>query len=74
MSCRPRSVPVIRLNPLDVTPCNGEDANRPWQAAPMHDERANTGAPKVPRLLDKVREAIRRLHYSDRTEEVSLVG
>ena len=29
----------------------------------------NTGTPKAPRLLDRVREAIRRLHYSRRTEE-----
>jgi len=35
----------------------------------MDDDRANTGAPQAPRLLDKVRDAIRRLHYSDRTEE-----
>ena len=30
---------------------------------------ANTTLPKAPRLLDRVRDAIRRLHYSDRTEE-----
>ncbi len=30
---------------------------------------ANTVAPKPPRLLDQVRDAIRRLHYSPRTEE-----
>ena len=35
----------------------------------MQDPSPNTAAPSPPRLLDRVRETIRRLHYSDRTEE-----
>ena len=35
----------------------------------MENEGANTGAPKAPRLLERVKDAIARLHYSDRTEE-----
>jgi integron integrase len=35
----------------------------------MDDARINSSTPKAPRLLDRVREAIRRRHYSDRTEE-----
>src|SRR5688500_10892170 len=35
----------------------------------MDADDPNTGAPKAPRLLDQVRDAIRRLHYSPRTEE-----
>ena len=35
----------------------------------MESEGANTGAGKKPRLLDVVRDAIRRRHYSRRTEE-----
>src|SRR5438105_14908208 len=35
----------------------------------MNDTRHETRAPKAPRLLDRVRDAIRRLHYSDRNEE-----
>ena len=34
----------------------------------MDDPRANTETTNRPRLLDEVRSAIRRLHYSDRTE------
>jgi hypothetical protein len=30
---------------------------------------ANSPAPEAPRLLEQVRDAVRRLHYSDRTEE-----
>ena len=33
------------------------------------DEQINTAPTKAPRLLDKVRNAIRRKHYSPRTEE-----
>lgn len=35
----------------------------------MNADDANTGTPKAPRLLDQVRDAIARLHYSPRTEE-----
>jgi integron integrase len=35
----------------------------------MDDAAANTNMPRAPRLLDRVRDAIRRLHYSRRTEE-----
>lgn len=35
----------------------------------MNETRHETRAPKAPRLLERVRDAIRRLHYSDRTEE-----
>ena len=35
----------------------------------MDDADANTGSPRGSRLLDGVRIAIRRLHYSRRTEE-----
>ena len=35
----------------------------------MNDTRHESRASKEPRLLDRVRDAIRRLHYSDRTEE-----
>jgi integron integrase len=35
----------------------------------MDETGANSLAPKAPRLLDQVRDAVRRLHYSDRTEE-----
>jgi integron integrase len=35
----------------------------------MDADDPNTGAPKPPRLLDLVRDAVRRLHYSPRTEE-----
>jgi site-specific recombinase XerD len=35
----------------------------------MGSESANTETPKKPRLLDLVRGAIRRRHYSRRTEE-----
>ncbi len=35
----------------------------------MDDARHELQAPKAPRLLDRVRDAINRLHYSDRTEE-----
>ena len=33
------------------------------------DERINETPPKAPRLLDQVRDSIRRRHYSPRTEE-----
>lgn len=33
------------------------------------DERINEAPPKAPRFLDQVRDAIRRRHYSPRTEE-----
>lgn len=36
----------------------------------MGDARSDTGSSEQPRLLDHVRDAIRRKHYSDRTEEV----
>lgn len=35
----------------------------------MDTHDANSAPPKAPRLLDRVRDAIRRRHYSDRTEE-----
>ncbi len=35
----------------------------------MNDAAHETQTPKQPRLLDRVRDAIRRRHYSDRTEE-----
>jgi integron integrase len=35
----------------------------------MADTCANSIAPKAPRLLEQVRDAIRRRHYSERTEE-----
>lgn len=35
----------------------------------MRDEEEGTPAPKAPRLLEQLREAINRLHYSPRTEE-----
>jgi integron integrase len=35
----------------------------------MADGAANFPAPKAPRLLERVRDAVRRRHYSDRTEE-----
>jgi integron integrase len=35
----------------------------------MDDTHPNTVTPQTPRLLDCVRSAVRRLHYSDRTEE-----
>src|SRR5258707_9573724 len=35
----------------------------------MDDARHETQTPKATRLLDRVRDAIRRRHYSDRTEE-----
>lgn len=35
----------------------------------MEEESAGAQTPKAPRLLDRVRDAIRRLHYSERTEE-----
>jgi integron integrase len=35
----------------------------------MNDTRHESRASNGPRLLDRVRDAIRRLHYSDRTEE-----
>ena len=35
----------------------------------MHDSDTNTDTPKAPRLLERVRDAIKRRHYSDRTEE-----
>jgi integron integrase len=35
----------------------------------MDDTHPNTPTPKAPRLLDSVRDAIRRRHYADRTEE-----
>ena len=35
----------------------------------MDDADPNTGSSQAPRLLDGVRMAIRRLHYSPRTEE-----
>ena len=35
----------------------------------MDEVRTNTETPKAPRLLDRVREAIARRHYSPRTEE-----
>ena len=35
----------------------------------MDDARHELHTPKEPRLLDRVRDAIARLHYSDRTEE-----
>src|SRR5437762_12263396 len=37
--------------------------------AAMDETDANTVAPKAPRLLEQVRDAIQRRHYSDRTEE-----
>ena len=35
----------------------------------MDSAHANSPAPKAPRLLEQVRDAIRRRHYSERTEE-----
>jgi integron integrase len=35
----------------------------------MGDVHQESHTPKAPRLLDRVRDAIRRLHYSERTEE-----
>ena len=35
----------------------------------MAGDDANTEAPRQPRPLDRVRDAIRRIHYSRRTEE-----
>jgi len=35
----------------------------------MDEEAATTAAPKAPRLLQQLRDAINRLHYSPRTEE-----
>jgi integron integrase len=35
----------------------------------MGEARQESETPKEPRLLDRVRDAIRRLHYSERTEE-----
>ena len=35
----------------------------------MNDASHESRTPKAPRLLDRVRAAIRRRHYSDRTEE-----
>ena len=35
----------------------------------MDDARHESNAPKERRLLDRVRDAISRLHYSERTEE-----
>lgn len=35
----------------------------------MDEEEATTGAAKPPRLLQQLRDAIQRLHYSPRTEE-----
>ena len=35
----------------------------------MNDVRHESATPKGPRLLDRVRDAIRRRHYSERTEE-----
>jgi hypothetical protein len=35
----------------------------------MDDAHVNSLAPRAPRLLDRVRDAIRRRHYSARTEE-----
>jgi integron integrase len=35
----------------------------------MHEEEQSQRAPKPPRLLEQLRDAIRRLHYSERTEE-----
>jgi site-specific recombinase XerD len=35
----------------------------------MDDARHESQTPKATRLLDRVRDAIRRRHYSDRTEE-----
>jgi integrase len=35
----------------------------------MDDSGVNSSTAKAPRLLDQVRDAVRRLHYSDRTEE-----
>ena len=38
----------------------------------MDDAHANSPTPKAPRLLEQVRDAIRRRHYSERTEETYL--
>ena len=35
----------------------------------MDSVDVNSSTPKAPRLLEQVRDAVRRLHYSDRTEE-----
>ena len=35
----------------------------------MADSLTNSPVPRAPRLLDRVRNAIRRLHYSERTEQ-----
>src|SRR2546423_3610288 len=35
----------------------------------MDDSRPYAATPKAPRLLEQVRDAVRRRHYSERTEE-----
>ena len=58
---------ISRENP--AVPGDFEPATPSGNAGADYDETINEAPPKAPRLLDQVRDSIRRRRYSPRTEE-----
>ena len=70
-SCGPaRSVPALRAVPLPGTPKQASPASSPSRAmaATPSPSAAPPPAKQQPKLLDRLREALRSRHYSRRTE------
>ena len=67
----PRNVPALRAVPLLGSPKQASPAQRPSGAvaATRSPSAAPTPAKQQPKLLDRLREALRSRHYSRRTEQ-----